>query len=385
MTIARFTIDIPQARLDDLHRRLENIRWPAEPGGTNWNKGVPADFLQPLIAYWQKEYDWRTQETALNQFDHYRSEIDGYHIHFIHMRGQGPSPLPLILTHGWPDSFLRYLKVIPYLTDPARFGGDPADAFDVIIPSVPGFGFSSAPQTAGLNNARVARLWFELMHHTLGYTRFAAAGGDLGSGITRFLAALYPQQVAAIHLTDVGILRDLMMHSQPEALTEEERLYRQTAARWINEEGGYMAIQATKPHTLAWGLNDSPVGLAAWIGEKFRAWSDCGGDLFSRFSRDEVLTNIMLYWLTESAGSAASIYYENTHSLPQLPKIKVPTGVACFPADILLPPRSWAEKNYPISHWREMPAGGHFTAMEEPEHYAADIRAFFRSYRHAEQ
>lgn len=378
MTTERFTIDIPQSQLDDLQRRLENIRWS---GGTSWEKGVPDDFMKPLIEYWQNTFDWRKQEAAINLFDHYRSKIDDYDIHFIHVRGTGSSPLPLILTHGWPDSFLRYLKIIPYLTDPARFGGDPEDAFDVIIPSIPGFGFSSAPQKEGLNNARVARLWFDLMTRTLGYTRFCAAGGDLGSGVTRYLAARYPEQIIAIHLTDIGILRDLMMHPQPEVLSGEERAYRQSASQWINQEGGYMSIQATKPQTLAWALNDSPVGLAAWIGEKFRSWSDCGGDLFRRFSKDEVLTNIMLYWLTASAGTAANIYYENTHTLPPLEKSEVPVGIACFPADILLPPRSWTEQSYNVKRWTQMPGGGHFTAMEEPELYSEEIRTFFRPWR----
>ncbi len=381
MTIEQFTIDIPQSQLDDLSRRLEHIRWPTLAADEDWQKGVPSHFLKSLMDSWRNGFNWREQEAELNRFSHYRSEIDGYHIHFIYQRGKGPSPIPLILTHGWPDSFTRYQKVIPYLTDPAPFGGSPEDAFDVIIPSIPGFGFSSCPHPAGLNNARVAKLWFKLMTDRLGYKSFCAAGGDIGSSVTRYLAALYPDHLTAIHLTDVGIIRDLMSHPQPETLTEEEQAYCQSAARWVREEGGYMSIQSTKPWTLAYGLNDSPAGLAAWIAEKYRSWSDCGGDLFNSFTPDEILTNITLYWLTESIGTSAHIYRENLSSLPPLQKSTVPVGVACFPADILPPPRSFAEKHYQICRWSNMPRGGHFPSMEEPELFTDDVRAFFRSYR----
>lgn len=381
MAPERFTIDIPQAQLDDLTRRLEHIRWPYRPTEETWDKGVPGDFLKSLTDVWRDEFNWREQETELNRFAHYRSEIDGYHIHFIHERGKGPSPVPIILTHGWPDSFTRYQKIIPYLTDPARFGGDPDDSFDVIIPSIPGFGFSSCPHPESLNNARVAGLWFQLMTEHLGYTNFCAAGGDMGSSITRYLAALYPEHLTAIHVTDIGIIRELMTHPEPAVLTAEEQTYRRAAARWVSQEGGYMAVQATKPRTLAYGLNDSPAGLLAWIIEKYHSWSDCGADVFSRFSREEILTNVTLYWLTGSIGTSVNIYRENSNSLPPLRKTDVPVGVACFPADILPPPRSWAEKNYPICRWSQMQSGGHFAAMEEPVLYAEEIRAFFRPYR----
>ncbi|WP_413733416.1 epoxide hydrolase family protein [Sodalis sp. RH21] len=381
MATERFKIDIAQSQLDDLHHRLENIRWPYRPVGAGWEKGVQADFIEALIEYWRNDFDWRTQETALNRFAHFHSEIAGYDIHFIHERGKGPSPIPLILTHGWPDSFTRYQKIIPYLTDPASYGGDPSDSFDVIIPSIPGFGFSTSPYTPGPDNAKVAGLWRTLMTDRLEYENFCAAGGDIGSGITRYLAAQYPEHLTAIHLTDVGIIRDLMVHKTPETLTEEEQAYRQSATRWLNQEGGYMSVQATKPATLAYGLNDSPAGLAAWITEKYRSWSDCGGDLFSRFSREEILTNISLYWLTGSIGTSINMYYENAHSLPPLQKTDVPVGIACFPADILPPPRNWVEKSYNIRRWRQLSSGGHFAAMEEPELYSQEIRAFFRPFR----
>ncbi|WP_316561933.1 epoxide hydrolase [Mixta calida] len=381
MAIERFTIDIPQSQLDDLNLRLKNTRWPCWPVEETWGKGTPVNFMKPLVEYWREAFNWRKQEAELNRFAHYRSEVDGYPIHFIHMRGKGPSPVPLILTHGWPDSFIRYQRIIPRLTDPARFGGSPEEAFDVIVPSIPGFGFSSCPQPEGLNNAQVASLWLTLMTDILGYEKFYAAGGDLGSGVPRYLAAFYPERLTAIHLTDIGIVRDLMAHAEPETLTEEEQAYRRSAIRWISQEGGYMSIQATKPRTLAFGLNDSPAGLAAWIVEKFGSWSGCDEALFSRFSRDDILTNISLYWFTGSPAMSNNIYYENLHSLPPLQKSEVPTGIACFPADVLPPPRSWAEKNYNICRWRDMPRGGHFAAMEEPELYAEELIAFFRDYR----
>lgn len=381
MAAEKFSIHFPQEQLDDLSRRLEQIRWPQQPADTGWERGTQRDELQALIEYWKNEFDWRRQEAELNRVAHYRCTINGTAIHFIHERGKGPSPLPLILTHGWPDSFLRYQKIIPLLTDPARFGGSPEDAFDVIIPSVPGFGLSAIPAGNGVNNAVVAEIWHQLMTRELGYNRFAAAGGDIGSGVTRYLAQQHPENVTGIHLTDIGILRELMAVDDESSLTEEERQYGQLARAWIGQEGGYMSLQATRPWTLAYALNDSPVGLASWIMEKFRNWSDCNGNLLSRFNYDQVLTNIMLYWLTGTAGSAANMYYDNAHSLPPIGQIHVPVGVACFPADILLPPRSWVSKKLNITRWSKLPRGGHFTAMEEPELYAEDVRAFFRSLR----
>ncbi|MFT8313736.1 MAG: epoxide hydrolase family protein [Clostridium sp.] len=380
MSIQPFNIQVSDEALDDLKYRLEHVRWSDQLDGSTWEQGTDINYLQSLVSYWREQFDWRAQETELNRFSQFRCNVDGIDIHFVHERGNGPSPIPIILTHGWPDSYIRYQKIIHLLTDPAYHGGDAADSFDVIVPSIPGFGFSSRPKHSGVNNYRVSELWAKLMTEKLGYSKFAAAGGDVGSGVTRYLALNHPELLMGIHLTDIGIIRDLMI-SQNEELSEEELNYKKSAPLWISNEGGYMSIQSTKPQTLSYGLSDSPVGLAAWIIEKFRAWSDCNGDLQQRFSEDELLTNIMIYWVTNSIGSSSRIYYENMHSLPSMGHIEVPTGIALFPADILLPPKEWAERNLNITRWTTMPSGGHFTAMEEPELLAEEIRAFFRPYR----
>ena len=381
MAVERFHIQVEEEVLSDLRDRLGHIRWPDQMDGSSWEQGTELGYLQSLVAYWRDRFDWRAQEAELNRLAHFRSEVDGLSIHFIHERGVGPSPLPIILTHGWPDSFTRYQKIIPLLTDPARHGGDPMDSFDVIIPSIPGFGFSSRPNLRGVNSFQVAELWAKLMTKELGYPRFAAAGGDIGSGVTRYLAAAHPELLVGIHLTDIGILRDLLAPSGRTDLTERELRYRSIATEWIAREGAYMSLQSTKPQTLAYGLSDSPVGLAGWIVEKFRTWSDCGGDLGRSFTKDELLTNIMIYWLTGTIGSSTRMYYENSHTLPPLGHIDVPTGIALFPADILLPPRKCAERRLNIARWTTMPRGGHFAAMEEPELLADEIRAFFRPLR----
>ncbi|EPA3717912.1 MULTISPECIES: epoxide hydrolase family protein [Enterobacterales] len=383
MKAERFVIDIPQSQLDDLDRRLTETRWPRTSNDDSWGKGVPSQFLKPLIEYWHDRFNWREQEASLNQLPHFCAEIEGHRIHFIHVRGKGKSAIPLIMTHGWPDSFTRYTKLIPFLTDPARYGGLESDTFDVIIPSVPGFVFSQTHSGQSLNNAEVARLWFRLMTEVLGYQSFCAAGGDIGSGITRYLASLYPSHIRAIHLTDVGILRELLSLKDTEYMTKEEQLYRSRASAWFAEESAYMALQATRPRTLAYALNDSPAGLAAWITEKYVAWSGGDGDLFSHFSPEDILTNISLYWLTDSTETAAAMYRQNARTLPALTTTSVPVGLCCFPSDILPPPKSWVEKHYNLCHWTEMPRGGHFAAMEEPALYAEDVKLFFRTYRSA--
>ncbi|WP_310828675.1 epoxide hydrolase family protein [Paenibacillus pedocola] len=381
MTVESFQIRVPDEVLDDLKYRLKHVRWPEPLGPTGWEHGTDLSYLQSLVTYWQEQYDWREQEAKLNSFSQFRSNVDGIDVHFVHERGKGPSPLPIILTHGWPDSYLRYQKIIPMLTDPARYGGDPEDSFDVIVPSLPGFGFSSSPDYRGINNFRVSEVWAKLMTEELGYRKFAAAGGDIGSGVTRYLASNHPELLFGIHLTDIGIIKGLMNPNDQAELSEEELQYKRSAQEWISREGGYMTLQSTKPQTLAYGLSDSPVGLAGWIIEKFRAWSDCKGDLRNSFSEDELLTNIMIYWITNTIGSTAHMYYENTHSLPALGRIEVPTGIAILPADVLTPPKDWAMRNLNITRWTSLPRGGHFTAMEEPELLAEDIRAFYRHFR----
>ncbi len=380
MAIEPFRIHVPDEVLDDLRYRLNHVRWPEQVKDSGWERGTELTALQDLITYWQEQYDWRAQESELNGFNQFRSSIDGIDVHFVHEKGKGPNPMPIILTHGWPDSFLRYRKIIPMLTDPARFGGDPDDAFDVIVPSLPGFGFSSIPNQRGINNERVSRIWAKLMTEELGYLTFAAAGGDMGSGVTRYLAANHPELLIGIHLTDIGIIRGLMSAPE-EQLSEEELRYKRNAQEWVSREGGYMSIQSTKPQTLAYGLSDSPVGLAGWIMEKFQGWCDPRGGIGRTISIDELLTNIMIYWVTNTVGSTANMYYENTHTLPPLGRIEVPTAAALFPEDILLPPKEWAMRNLNITRWTPMLRGGHFTAMEEPELLAEDIRAFYREMR----
>ncbi|MFL0252883.1 epoxide hydrolase family protein [Clostridium neuense] len=381
MCIERFHIKVSDEILDDLKYKLEHVRWPDELEGLGFERGTEINYLKSLISYWKEKFDWRSQEKELNRFSQFRCNVDGIDIHFIHERGKGPNPIPIILTHGWPDSYIRYQKIIPLLTDPANHRGKPEDSFDVIVPSLPGFGFSSSPKYSGVNNYRISEIWAKLMTEKLGYNKFAAAGGDVGSGVTRYLALKHPELLIGIHLTDIGIIRELMTSQDNTKLSEDELQYKKSAIEWVSNEGGYMSIQSSKPQTLAYGLSDSPVGLAAWIIEKFYAWSDCNGELQQKFSRDELLTNIMIYWVTNTIGSSARIYYENMHSLPPMGHIEVPTGMALFPADILLPPKEWAERNLNIKRFTTMPRGGHFTAMEEPELLAEEIRTFFRPYR----
>ena len=381
MSVNQFSIQIKQEVLDDLNYRLDHFRWPDQLKDSVWERGTEKEYLRSLVSYWRNHYDWRKEEYELNRLSQFHCDVDGIDIHFVHERGKGPNPMPIILSHGWPDSFIRYKKIIPLLTDPARYGGNPNDSFDVIVPSLPGFGFSGRPVHSGFNNFSISELWSKLMTDKLGYSKFAAGGGDMGSGVTRYLALYHPELLTGIHLTDIGILRNLLMTQNLSDLSEEELTYKKTAQEWIAQEGGYLSIQSTKPQTLAYSLSDSPVGLAAWIIEKFHAWSDCKGDLRNIFTEDELLTNIMIYWVTNTAGSSTRIYYDNTRSLPPMGRIDVPTGIAIFPADVLIPPRGWAEQNLNITRWTRMPRGGHFTAMEEPEHMADDIRSFFRQFR----
>lgn len=377
-----FTIQISQDVLDDLQYRLEHTRWPSEVKNAGWDYGTSGVYLKKLVAYWQKSYDWRKQEAALNKFAQFKVTIDGHPIHFIHERGKGLNPTPIILTHGWPDSFYRMVKLIPMLTDPERFGGDAADSFDVVVPSIPGFGFSDPSPERGMDQARVAGLWSKLMTEALGYEKYAAAGGDIGSGITRLLALAHPDQVTGIHLTDIGYPGDPAFSPDMSNPTPAEQKYMQDSQGWFYTEGAYAMLQSTKPQTLAFGLNDSPVGLASWIVEKFRTWSDCDGDVEKRFTKDELLTNIMIYWVSESFPSSVREYMENGANGQQLKAgehIEVPAALARFPKDLgTTPPREMADRSLRIKRWTEMPQGGHFAALEEPELLAEDIRAFFR-------
>ncbi|MDD2473002.1 MULTISPECIES: epoxide hydrolase family protein [unclassified Methanoculleus] len=381
MEVHPFRIDIPQPVLDDLRDRLSHTRFLDEVEGTGWDYGTNLGYMREIVDYWLHAYDWRARETELNAYPQYRAEIDGLGVHFIHERGRGSDPLPIILTHGWPDSICRYLDLIPMLADPARFGGDPADSFDVIVPSMPGYGFSDRPRERGMTSARVAGLWERLMTDVLGYRRFAAGGGDIGSGVSQLLALAHPESVVGLHLTDIGFFS---LGADIPDLSENERRYLDAIRELWMQEGAYSMVQSTKPQTLAYGLNDSPAGLAAWFLEKFRTWSDCDGDIERRFSKDELLTNIMIYWATGTIASSIRIYYENMHALPLdflKERIDVPVGMAVFPKDFIPPPREWAKRRLNVERWTQMPRGGHFTAMEEPELMAREIRAFFRPLR----
>ncbi len=380
MNIHPFYVDIPQATLDDLRERLARTRWPDEVEGAGWDYGTNLAYLKELVAYWQHTFDWRVQEARLNQFAQFKTEIDGHLLHFIHERGKGPNPLPIILTHGWPDSFYRMHKIIPILTDPESFGGNAADSFDVIVPSIPGFGFSDAVRKPGWTVKQTAELWGSLMRDVLGYQRYAAAGGDGGSPISQLLALNNPASVIGIHLTDPGF--QATMNLDPSSLTPTEQHYLGAMQQRFFQEGGYVMIQSTKPQTLAYGLSDSPVGLAAWIIEKFYGWSDIDGDLEREYTKDELLTNIMIYWVTQTINPSIRSYYEESHapSLKPGQRVEVPVAMALFPKDTP-PPRALAERTLRIERWTEMPRGGHFPALEVPELYAADLQAFFRSLR----
>ncbi|MEZ4495021.1 MAG: epoxide hydrolase [Dehalococcoidia bacterium] len=377
MTIQPFTIAIPDADTEDLKERLARTRWPGEVAGSNWQYGTDLAYLQELCAYWQEGFDWRKQEAYLNRWPQFTADLDGFSVHFIHARGNGPGPLPLVFTHGWPGSFFEAHKILGPLTDPASHGGDPADAFDVVVPSLPGYGFSEIPTVGGYGPGKTARLWDALMQE-LGYARYGAQGGDWGAVVTRNLGAYFPERLAGIHM-------NMMVGGRPpENPTEEDIRIRDQGRKWQEVETGYQAIQRTKPQTLAYGLTDSPSGLAGWIVEKWRSWSDCHGDIETRFTKDEILTNISIYWYTKTINSSARYYYEMTHdpagNAGQGP-VTVPTGFAAFPKEIIQAPRSWLEGGYNITSYNKYDRGGHFPAMEEPGLLVEDIRAFFRPLR----
>ena len=311
MTVQPFTVHVADDTLQDLRERLARTRWPGELPHTGWDYGSNLAYVKELTAYWQSEFDWRAQEAVLNRFSHFRTTLDGMGIHFIHEKGKGPAPLPLVITHGWPSTVFEMSKIIPLLTDPAAHGGDPQDAFDVVAPSLPGYGFSDITSTRGINVARIADLWSQLMT-ALGYDRYAAHGGDWGAGVTARLGFSYGSQVVGIHTTSVSGVPTGWQPGMRD-LTPAERTFLEARAHWQLEEGGYAHIQGTKPQTLSYGLNDSPAALAAWIVEKWRTWSDCDGDVERCFSKDELLTTITIYWATQTINSSTRIYYENQH------------------------------------------------------------------------
>jgi pimeloyl-ACP methyl ester carboxylesterase len=385
-----FRIDVAPPILSDLQQRLKNTRWTSQIAGTGWDAGTDPDYLRELVRYWQHDFDWRQQERVLNEFEHFKTRVHGIGIHFIHQRGNGPAPYPLILTHGYPDSFYRFLKLIPLLTDPLSHGGQAEDAFDVVVPDLPGYGFSDKPVKHGAI-FQVNDLWASLMSDKLGYPQFGAHGGDWGSTVTEQLARSHPGSVAAIHLTDVPFGH--LLQKKPDDPSPAEKKFFEHNETWLPTEGSYATIQSSKPQSLAHGLNDSPAGLAAWIVEKLRAWSDCDGDIERCFTKDELLTQIMIYWATESIGSSFLPYYDyaNAGALKWMQEgmkhwlgsSKVPAAFALFPKDISHPPREWAQRFFNVQRWTEMPRGGHFAAMEEPAMLAEDIRRWFRPFRQA--
>ena len=379
MKISPFTIDVPDAAVNDLKQRLENTRWPQQLDGTAWTWGTPVEYMKRILDHWLSGYSWRAEEQQLNSFDQFIADKNGARLHFIHQRSEHEHALPLVITHGWPGSVAEFRHVIKPLTQPEQFGADPADAFHVICPSMPGYGFSSAPEEPGCNTRAIAEGQLRLMQ-ALGYERFGVQGGDWGAMVSSAMARLAPERVAGLHLNMVVAVPpaegDPMAGVLPEEAAGLENLQ-----HWRTEGGGYFRIQATRPHTLGFGLTDSPIGLAAWILEKFRDWSDCDGDIEKSFAIDEVLTNICLYWFSGSITSAARLYYEDEHSERDFSYIEVPTAGALFPREIIIPPRVWAEKLYNIQRWSRYDRGGHFAAFEVPELWLQDVRAFFRDLR----
>ena len=376
-----FKINVADSVLTDLRERLERVRWPGEIPNTAWDYGANLAYIKELVDYWRTHYDWRAHERQLNRWPQFRVTIDGQRIHYIHARGKGPNPFPLIITHGWPGSIAEFMEILGPLTDPAAHGGDPADAFDVIAPSLPGYGFSDPTRDRQVNIIRIAEWFTVLMNQVLGYTRYGAQGGDWGAMVTSRLGFADAQHVAGIHLNMVGVAPH---PANRQDLSQAEQTFLKSMDKWRGEETGYQNIQGTKPQTLGYALNDSPVGLCAWITEKFRTWSDCDGDVENAYTKDQLLTNIMIYWVTQTINSSTRLYFEERHHpwrMGKDDKITVPTAIALFPKEIATPPREWAERAYNVQRWTPMPAGGHFAAMEQPKLLVEDVRAFFRALR----
>lgn len=386
MSIEPFTVDVPQPTLDDLQERLRRTRWTDEIDD-GWALGTDRGELRRLVEHWTTAFDWRREEAAMNRFAQFRATVHGVGVHFVHERGVGDRPLPIVLTHGYPDSFLRFAKIIPMLTHPEAHGADPADAFDVVAPSLPGFGFSDKPTGLG-SLFQVGDLWHALMTDVLGYDRFAAHGGDWGSTVTEHLARSHARWLVGVHLTDVPFWH---LFQKPDDLSRDEQRYLDATTKWQEKDGAYALIQGTRPYSLSRALNDSPAGLASWMVDKFHAWSDCHGDVERSFTKDELLTNVTLYWVTETIGSSFLPYadFANAGALTWMKEAfrqwigstGVPAAFALFPKDISNPPREWASRYFNVQRWTEMPRGGHFAALEEPRLLVDDIRDFFRPLR----
>jgi pimeloyl-ACP methyl ester carboxylesterase len=373
LSVERFTIAVPDAVLSDLDDRLARTRWPDQVAGTGWSYGADTEYLRELVDYWQREYDWRAEEQRLNRFEHYRASIDGTRIHFVHAKSRDPNAIPILLLHGWPSTFVQMLDIIPLLTDPAAHGMPGAPSFHVVAASLPGFGFSDVTARTGVGFATSAELMSKLMHDALGYERYGVRGSDLGGVIVRQMALLHPEQVIGVHLT--GIIGGA--GGAPPYTAAEQKFIDAAAA--IEPEIAYARLQMSKPQTLAHSLNDSPVGLAAWIVEKFRAWSDSNGDVESRFTKDELITNLMVYWVTGTAPSSVRMYYDFVREPQKAGRVEVPVGMLMSTKDLFpAAPREFGERLLNVQHWVETDTGGHFLEWEEPELVARDMQTFFR-------
>ena len=377
MPLKPFTIDIPQQTLDDLQQRLARTRWPDEIPGAGSDYGVSPTYMRELVDYWQNGFDWRAQEAALNRFDHFRADIDGLAIHIIHQRGTGPNPIPLLVLHGWPSSFVQMVDLIPLLADPASHGAAADDAFDVIVASLPGYGFSDRPTERGMSVARMAEHFHQLMTEVLGYQRYAARGSDLGAGVISQLAVTHPDRLIGVHMSGTNpYVMDV-----PADLNPAEQEFVADAQQWMQTEMAYAMEHASKPQTLAHGLNDSPAGLAAWIIEKFWRWSDHQGNLDDAFSKDQLLTNLTIYWATETINSSIRLYYETVRDPGAWGRIDVPSAYLMTAKDMFPTPREWVERTACVDRWTEIDQGGHFLEWEVPQLVAQDLRAFFRDRR----
>lgn len=370
--IQPFFANIPQQVLNDLKIRVQNTRWPNEDDNSDWSYGCNSLYMKELSNYWVGDFDWRAVENEINSYPNFIADIEGYKIHFLHIKGNGKKSIPLIITHGWPGSFLEMMKLIPLLTNNSEF------SFDLVIPSIIGFGFSGNGIQAGCNSSFVANLWDKLMKE-LGYKKYGAQGGDIGSGVSSWLALQHPDSIIGIHLNYIpGSYKPYI--KEKEQLSEEVLSFQEFASTWAAKEGAYVQVHSTKPLTLAYGLNDSPVGLCAWIIEKFNSWSDNNGNIENVFTKQQLLANVTLYWVTQTIYSSIRIYLEN-RKRPLIfaanDFIKVPVGLAKFPKELPIPPRSYIEKGFNIQRWTEMPVGGHFAAMEQPDLLAKDIFDFF--------
>ena len=376
-----FRIDVPEAVLADLGERLARTRWPDQIDEYGWRQGAELGAVQRLAAYWGNGYNWRAAEERLNRLRHFTAPVEGLRIHFVHERSPHEDATPLLVQHGWPGSFFEFHEMIGMLTHPERHGGDSRDAFHVVAPSLPGFVFSDAPREPGMHPGAIGEIMHTLMHDVLGYEHYAAQGGDWGALVASALALRHPECVIGLHLNMQGYRAKTGGDARP--LDEEEKAWLARARGVFAEDMAYFAIQGTRPTSLGYGLHDSPAGLLGWFLEKFTAWTDCDGVLENAVTRDAFLTNLMLYWATGSIASAARIYYEHIHTgsrgtLAAGERVEVPTAMAVFPREILVGPRQWVERAYNVVRWTEMPRGGHFAALEQPELLAADIRAFFR-------